>query len=161
MAQLTRARDIAGLLAFLALSLSVSGVGGAVTASSVGGWYRSIAKPPFNPPDWICAPVWTALFVMMSVAAWRVWRRHGLRGAPAAMALYALQLALNLGWSVLFFGLQMIGAALAEVAALLAAIVATTVLFWRLDRAAGMLFIPYAGWVGFATVLNAALWRLN
>ncbi|MGP1676293.1 MAG: TspO/MBR family protein [Burkholderiales bacterium] len=155
------ARATMGFVAFLALCLAVSAVGGAATAISVGTWYPTLAKPPFNPPDWIFAPVWTALFFMMAVAGWRVWRRDGLRKAHWALTLYALQLALNLAWSIVFFGLRSIGAALVEIVVLLLAILATTVVFWQRDRVAGMLFIPYAGWVTFAAVLNAALWRLN
>ena len=154
-------REFLGFVAFLGLCLAVSAVGAAATASSVGSWYQTLAKPSFNPPDWIFAPVWSTLFFMMAVAGWRVWRRDGLGGARAAMMLFALQLMLNMGWSIAFFGLRSIGAALAEILVLLLAIAATTVLLWQRDRVAGMLFLPYVGWVGFATVLNAALWQLN
>jgi benzodiazapine receptor len=154
-------RELLGFAAFLGICLAASAVGAAATASSVGGWYQALAKPSFNPPDWIFAPVWTALYFMMAVAGWRVWRRDGLSAARGAMTLFALQLMLNMGWSVVFFGLRSIGAALAEILVLLLAILATTVLFWQRDRVAGMLLIPYAGWVTFATVLNAALWQLN
>ena len=158
---LARHRDIAGLLAFLVISFGVSVAGGAVTASSVGTWYQALQKPPFNPPDWLFAPVWTVLYVMIAVAGWRVWRAHGLHGARTALALFGLQLALNLAWSFVFFGYRLIGAALVEIVVLIAAIVLTTVLFWRRDRIAGALFIPYAGWVAFAATLNFALWQLN
>ncbi len=158
---LARQRDIAGLLVFLVICFGVSVAGGAVTASSVGTWYQALQKPPFNPPDWLFAPVWTVLYVMMAVAGWRVWRKHGLRGARAAMALFGIQLALNLAWSFVFFGYRLIGAALIEIVVLLVAIVLTTILLWRRDRFAGVLFIPYAGWVAFATALNFALWQLN
>ena len=161
MSDSTRLRDTVGFSVFLALCLAVAAVGGAVTASSVGTWYPTLAKPAFNPPNWIFAPVWTTLYFLMAIAAWRVWRRDGLRQARWALALFALQLGLNLAWSVLFFGMRMIGAALVEVVVLLLAIVATTLVFWQRDRVAGMLFLPYAAWVAFATVLNAALWRLN
>jgi len=158
---LARHRDIAGLLAFLVICFGVSVAGGAATASSVGTWYQTLQKPPFNPPDWLFAPVWTVLYVMMAVAGWRVWRTHGLRGASAAMTLFGIQLALNLVWSFVFFGYRLIGAALIEIVVLLVAIVMTTILLWRRDRLAGVLFIPYAGWVAFATTLNFALWQLN
>lgn len=161
MSNLPGRRDTAGFVAFLALCLAVSAAGGAVTATSVGTWYQTLAKPAFNPPDWMFAPVWTALFFMMAIAGWRVWRRDGLRKAQWALTLFGLQLALNLGWSIVFFGLRSVGAALAEIVVLLLAIVATTVVFWQRDRIAGMLFMPYAAWVAFAVVLNAALWRLN
>ncbi|MCX7141854.1 MAG: tryptophan-rich sensory protein [Proteobacteria bacterium] len=154
-------REFLGFVVFLGLCLAASAVGGVATASSVATWYQALAKPSFNPPNWIFAPVWTTLFFMMAIAGWRVWRRDGLRGARSALMLFALQLVLNVSWSIVFFGLRSIGAALVEILVLLLAILATTVLFWQRDRAAGMLFIPYACWVAFATVLNAALWRLN
>jgi len=156
-----RRRDLLGLAAFVLLCLAVSGVGAWVTATSVGGWYQALAKPAFNPPDRVFAPVWTALYLMIAVAGWRVWRLRGLAGARGAMTVYALQLALNLCWSFVFFGAQAIGAALAEIVVLFAAIVVTARLFWRIDRAAALLLAPYAAWVAFAAVLNAALWRLN
>ncbi len=156
-----RRRELVGLAVFVILCLGISALGGWVTASSVGTWYPALDKPSFNPPVWVFAPVWTALYVMIAVAGWRVWRRRGLAGARVAMSAYALQLALNLGWSFLFFGGHMIGAALAEIVLLQAAIVLNTMLFWRIERAAALLLFPYAAWVVFATVLNAALWRLN
>lgn len=147
--------------AFLVLCLGLGALGGVATAQSVGTWYQGLAKPPFNPPDWVFAPVWTTLYVLIAVAAWRVWRRRGLSGARIEFGVYAAQLALNLGWSFVFFGQRMIGAALVEIALLLAAIAVNGVLFWRLDRPAGWLLAPYAAWVAFAGVLNFALWKLN
>jgi tryptophan-rich sensory protein len=152
-------RDIAGLLAFIALCLAVSALGGNVTASSVGGWYQTLHKPPFNPPDGIFAPVWTTLFIFMAIAAWRVWRRVGLRNR--AIAAFMVQLALNLLWSVLFFGLKSPGLALLEIPVLWLAIAWTGLIFGRIDRWAGLLFVPYAAWVAFAVLLNAAIWQLN
>ncbi len=142
----------------------MAAVGGAVTATSVGSWYPTLAKPAFNPPDWLFAPVWTTLYLMIAFAGWRVWRLRGWtgpRGLDPAMLAWALQLALNLCWSFVFFGARMIGAALVEIAVLFVAIVATGWSFWRVDRLAAWLLLPYAAWVGFAAVLNAALWRLN
>ncbi len=156
-----RTNDFLGLAAFLALCLGIAALGGWVTAGSVGGWYPTLQKPTFNPPNWVFAPVWTVLYVTIAIAGWRVWRSRGFAGARSAMSAYALQLAFNLGWSLLFFGGRMIGAALAEIVLLLAAIVLNAVLFWRIDRAAALLLVPYAAWVGFAAVLNAAIWHLN
>lgn len=152
-------RDLAGLVVFLLLCLGIGALGGIATASSVGSWYQTLAKPGFNPPDGVFAPVWTTLYVMIGLAGWRVWRRGALQGAVAAA--YALQLALNLAWPVLFFGLRSPGAGLLGIVPLLAAILWTTVLFLRRDRPAGLLFVPYLLWVAFATVLTAAIWRLN
>ena len=150
-----------GLVAFLALSFAVSAVGGVITADNVNAWYPTLRKPPFNPPNWIFGPVWTTLYILMAVAAWRIWLAQGrlLIGAP--MVLYGVQLALNLLWSILFFGLQAIGLALVDIIALLAAIVATTLAFWRIDQLSGLLFAPYLAWVAFASVLNASIWWLN
>lgn len=157
----TRAGDLLGLGAFVAVCLTISAIGGWVTAGSVGTWYRTLQKPVFNPPDWLFAPVWTLLYLMIALAGWRVWRSRGLTGARAGMTAYAAQLALNLAWSFLFFGGRMIGIALAEIVFLLGAIGVNAVLFWRTDRLAGWLLAPYAAWVAFACILNFALWRLN
>jgi tryptophan-rich sensory protein len=155
------ARSLAALAVFVVLCFAVAAVGGAVTATSVGTWYAGLVKPPFNPPDWVFGPVWTVLYLMIAVAGWRVWRRRGGGGARLALGAWGLQLALNLGWSLVFFGARTIGLALVEIVLLLATIVFTATLFWRIDLLAGALIAPYAVWVGFATVLNAALWWLN
>ncbi len=160
-ARLSRSQDLAGLAAFLLLCFGVSGLGGAITLTSVGSWYQELNKPAFNPPDWIFGPVWTGLYLFMAIAGWRVWRRVGWAGGRWPLGLFALQLALNLAWSGLFFGLQWIGGALVEILCLEAAILLTAGAFWRIDRPAGALFLPYAAWVAFAALLNAALWQLN
>jgi translocator protein len=158
--RLIRIQDLFGLALFVGACLAVGAIGGAITATSVGSWYQALAKPVFNPPDWVFGPVWTMLYVLMGIAGWRVWRRNDpARGR--ALALFGVQLALNLGWSVLFFGLRRIDLATAEIAVLFAAIVATAAAFWRIDRMAGALLVPYALWVGYASALTASIWRLN
>lgn len=154
-----RAQNYVALAAFVGINVAVSALGGWATASSVTTWYPTLAKPAFNPPDWVFAPVWSALYLMIAVAGWRAWRRGA--AARPALLVYAVQLALNLSWSFVFFGARLIGPALFVIAALLAAILVNAALFWRLDRPAGALLVPYAAWVVFAAVLNAALWRLN
>lgn len=154
-------RDTVALAVFVAICLAISAIGGWITAQSVDTWYQTLRKPFFNPPDWVFAPVWTLLYLAIAIAGWRVWRRVGVAGAPAAMACYGLQLALNLAWSFLFFGGRMIGAALAGVLVLLVAIIVNAALFRPIDRVAAWLLTPYAAWVAFATLLNLALWRLN
>jgi benzodiazapine receptor len=154
-------RDVLGLGLFLAVCLAVSGIGGAITATSVGTWYQALEKPSFNPPDWVFAPVWTALYVMMAIAGWRVWRRAPSDARWKGLGVFAVQLALNLTWSFLFFGLQRIDLALVEIVVLLLAISLNTVIFWRIDRLAGALFVPYLLWVSYATALTASLWLLN
>ncbi len=157
----TKRQEIAALAGFLVLCLAVSGLGGLATSSSVGTWYQGLEKPPFNPPDWIFAPVWTTLYVLMAIAGWRVWRLPGSSDRKHALVAFGIQLVLNLLWSFLFFGLRNIGLGLVEIAILLCAIIVTTILFWRLDRPAGVLFLPYVAWVAFASYLNAALWLIN
>jgi tryptophan-rich sensory protein len=154
-------RELLVLGAFLLLCLGIGALGSIATARSVATWYQGLVKPTFNPPDWLFAPVWTALYVLIAVAGWRVWRRRGLSGARLEFAAYAAQLALNLAWSFIFFGQRMIGAALVEISVLLVAIAMNAVLFWRIDRLAGWLLAPYAAWVAFACLLNFALWQLN
>ncbi|MCI3135641.1 TspO/MBR family protein [Phenylobacterium aquaticum] len=146
----------------IVLALAVGAIGGLATASSVTSWYVTLTKPVFNPPNAVFGPVWTTLYILMAVAAWRVWEV-----APAgpvrrrAITLYAAQLGLNLAWSLIFFGLRRPDLALAEIAVLLAAVIATAIAFWRIDRPAGLMLVPYAAWVSFASVLNFAIWRLN
>lgn len=159
--RLTRRQDLLGLAAFVFLCLLISGIGGAVTATSVDSWYQGLRKPSFNPPDWVFAPVWTTLYVLMAVAAWRVWRRGTTAARRLALTVFGVQLGFNLAWSIVFFGFRRIDLALAEIVILLIAILACAVLFWRVDRWAGRLLVPYALWVAFATALNVTLWRLN
>lgn len=154
-------RDTAGLVFWMALCLGVSGIGGAVTARSVGTWYQALAKPWFNPPDWVFAPVWITLFVLMAVAAWLVWRQTGFAAGRRPLFLFGVQLALNLGWSVLFFGLRSPGWALLEILPLWGFIAAAAGAFRRVSPGAALLLLPYLLWVSFAVVLNAAVWWLN
>ncbi|HEX3810338.1 MAG TPA: TspO/MBR family protein [Rhizomicrobium sp.] len=147
------------LFAFLLVTLAVGALSSIFTEPNVSGWYTTIARPSFDPPNWIFAPVWTALYALMAVAAWRVWRVNGWRSG--AMALYAIQLALNFAWSFIFFSLHRIDLALGEIAVLLLAIAATTIIFFRRDAIAGLLFLPYLGWVAFAAFLNYSIWVLS
>lgn len=154
-------RDLGALVLFVALCLGVGAAGSAFTQTSVDGWYAWLAKPSFNPPNEVFAPVWTTLYVMMAVAAWRVWRSSDSDTRRGPLMLFALQLLLNLGWSIVFFGLQKIGAAVATIFVLDVGVIVTMLAFRAIDRIAGLLMVPYLAWVAFASVLNIALWRLN
>lgn len=149
------------LAAFIAFCLAVSAAGGWVTAGRVETWYQSLTRPSFTPPDWVFAPVWTTLYVLMAVAAWLVWLRTGWSQGRNLLGLFVLQLILNFAWSVLFFGLQRIDLAFLDLLALWALIAVITVLFWRVERVAGVLLVPYLAWVGFAGVLNGWIWVNN
>ena len=154
-------RDILGLVGFVAVCGLVSVLGGLAAGTSVGTWYLTLDKPPFNPPGWIFGPVWAVLYLFIAIAGWRVW--HGAHGEAGrrALTIYGVQLLFNLAWSFLFFGFRRIDLALVEILVLLAVIITNMMLFWRLDRWAGMLFVPYVLWVGFASLLNASIWWLN
>ena len=158
---LTRRLDLFGLFVFVALCLLVSAAGGMVTATSVDTWYQALAKPSFNPPNWVFAPVWTTLYFLMGVSSWRIWRRRATQATRGALALFGLQLFLNFAWSVLFFGFQRIDLALIDIVILFVAIVANMILFWRIERLATLLLVPYAAWVVFAIVLNVSIWLIN
>ena len=153
--------DLIALAFFVALCLGIGALGASVVATSVDTWYADLAKPSFTPPDQVFGPVWTALYVLMAVAAWRVWRAADRDTRRGPLTLFALQLALTLGWTVVFFGLQKIGAALATIVVLDVGVVVTALAFRAIDRWAGLLMLPYVAWVAFATVLNIAIWRLN
>ena len=151
-------RSLAALVGWLLLTYSASATAVFV---STGGWYAGLTKPTWNPPGWIFGPVWTVLYAMMAVAAWQVWRRGGWAKQKAALSLFVIQWALNALWTPLFFGLHRPDWALAEILVLLIAILATLRAFWGVDRPAGLILLPYALWVAFATVLNWTIWRLN
>ncbi len=150
-----------GLFVSILICFAAAGIGSLATTPQVPGWYASLAKPTWTPPGWIFGPVWTLLYLMMAVAAWLVWRQAGFAGAKLPLTLFAIQLALNSVWSVLFFGLQNPGAAAVEIVLLWAVILATLVTFWRRSRVAGGLLAPYLAWVSYAAVLNVAIWRMN
>jgi len=151
-------KTLPGLVLWLGLALAAGWIG---SRFMPGEWYASLAKPAWNPPNAVFAPVWTVLYVFMGVAAWLVWRKTGFSGATVPLALFLLQLALNSLWSYLFFGLQQPMLAFFEIVVLWIAILATTLGFWKVTPAAGVLLVPYLCWVAFAAALNLQLWRLN
>lgn len=154
----SRWADWTALAGFLAVCFAVAGFGSLFSPDE---WYRNLAKPSFNPPGWIFGPVWTVLYALMAIAAWLVWRRRDSAPTWAALNLFGLQLVLNGAWSWLFFGLHRSGWAFADIVLMWCAIAATLVMFWRVSRTAGLLFVPYLAWVSFAAVLNYSFWQLN
>lgn len=154
-------RDAPLLIVWMIVCFAAAALGGWVTGSSVTTWYRTLQRPPLAPPDWVFGPVWTALYLAMSVAAWRVGRRRREQSTGPATAWFFVQLALNVAWSAIFFGLKSPGAAAIEIVLLWSAIVATIAAFRRIDRTAAVLMTPYLAWVSFASYLNVAFWWLN
>ncbi|RZJ63672.1 MAG: tryptophan-rich sensory protein [Flavobacterium sp.] len=151
------------ILIMVVTCVGVGYLSGVVTRDSVDTWFTTLEKPVFNPPNWLFAPVWTTLYVMMGVAAGLVWDKIDVQREAVRKALlfFAIQLALNALWSILFFGLQNPLLALIEIVVLWLMIYETFVQFNKINKFAGYLFIPYILWVTFATVLNASIWWLN
>ena len=143
------------LVIFLLIAV---GGGLLIGANNVPGeWYDGLQKPWFNPPNWIFAPVWTLLYVLIGIAGWLVWRRQD----RPALTLWFLQMGLNFAWTPVFFGANLLGPALAIALAMLAASIAFALRAWTVERRAAWCFAPYIAWVAFASLLNAALWQLN
>jgi len=161
MTETTTTRSWLGLILAVGGCLLAGALGAWATASSVTTWYPGIAKPAWTPPDAAFGPVWTALYIMMGISAWLVWRRAGWNGGRGPLMLFALQLVLNTTWSFLFFGLQRPGLAALEIVVLWLAIIATLIAFARIDRLAGALLVPYLAWASFACALNFTIWRMN
>lgn len=151
------------ILVMIITCVVIGTISGLVTRDSVDTWYPMINKPSFNPPNWIFAPVWTTLYVMMGIAAGLVWDRIELQKETVKKGLmfFAIQLALNALWSYLFFGLHNPMLALIEIVLLWLMIYETFVQFNKVNKIAGYLFIPYLFWVTFALVLNASIYWLN
>ncbi|HYE33445.1 MAG TPA: TspO/MBR family protein [Methylomirabilota bacterium] len=147
-----------GFGGWLFLSFCAASMGAFFTP---GEWYASLRKPSWNPPSWVFGPVWTALYTLMAVAAWLVWRQGGFAAQRPALTIFVVQLALNAAWTPLFFGLHWMGVAFTEIVLLWVAIGATIVAFHPVSRAAAWLLVPYLAWVSFAAALNFTLWRLN
>ena len=150
------------LIGFVALAQGAGLIGSRFTTSAISGWYTTLVRPDIAPPNWVFAPVWTTLFLLMGIAAYLVWRRGWERPrVRIALAVFGVQLVLNTLWSIVFFGLQNPGAALIEIVLLWCAIIATIVSFARVSRLAAWLLVPYLLWVSFASYLNYAFWILN
>ncbi|RZK77674.1 TspO/MBR family protein [Pedobacter agri] len=146
----------------IAITLSIGALGGWATSESVKTWYPTLNKPSFNPPNWLFAPVWTSLYVLIGIAAYLVWvKRDKIVHFPRVFAIYFMQLILNLCWSFIFFYLHEIGFALFEIIILLIMIIANAITFYKIDKWAGYLFIPYILWVSFASFLTYNIFMLN
>ena len=152
------ARSAWALAGWLALAFAAAALGGLFRP---GEWFAALSKPGWNPPGWIFGPVWTALYSIMAIAAWLVWRRGGFAGQRVALSLFLLQLFFNALWSPLFFGLHRPALAFADLMLLWLALLGTVVTFWKARPLAGALLLPYLAWVTFAGALNFAIWQLN
>ncbi len=152
-----------GLLAWIVVSFLPS-----LTAAfvEVGPWYDGLDRPAWTPPSWVFGPVWTVLYLLMGVAAWRVWAKAGRGGfgdrpTRRALVVFLVHLLFNAAWTWLFFGLHLLPLAAVEIVVLWGMIVLLVVLFWRLDRLAGLLLVPYLLWVTYAATLSIGFAVMN
>lgn len=137
-------------------------IGSMFTISALPVWYESLNKPFFNPPDWLFAPVWTVLYLLMGIASYLIWQSSADRyEKQAALTLFYVQLAINVLWSILFFGLRLPVLALGEIIILWLLIALATSAFWRINKSSARLLWPYLIWVTFAAILNGAIVWLN
>ncbi|WP_409429300.1 TspO/MBR family protein [Mycobacterium sp. SMC-11] len=152
-------QHLAAFLVSVGLVIVVAALGGLASADAAED-YGKLAQPSWAPPSYLFGPVWSALYLLMAVAAWLVWRADPRWTNPAIVA-YGVQLVLNLVWSPLFFGLGWRGLALVDILLLDVAVVVTIAAFWKVQRGAALLMLPYFGWILFATALNYSVWSLN
>ena len=155
-------KPVVKLIISLIIPLAVGAVSSYFTIESVQGWYVTLSKPSFNPPNWIFAPVWTVLYIMMGIALFLVWKSTvALPIKRTAIILFSIQMLLNFFWSFIFFYLHQKAAALAEIILLWIFILATIIAFAKISKVAAWLLVPYIVWVSFAMLLTYSIWHLN
>ena len=159
---MSKGKNFFRLIVALAVCQLAGAIGAAFTSPAIPTWYAWLQKPSFSPPDWLFAPVWGTLYVLIGVAVWLVWKKGtNINAVRWALWLFLLQLSLNSLWSIIFFGFRNVGGALVEIGIMWLAIAATIVAFFRVSRPAAYLLVPYFLWVTFAAILNHAIWMLN
>jgi len=160
MSQRSLTAHIFGLGAWLAICFTAAAIGAAASVQAAP-FYQALVRPEWAPPASIFGPVWTVLYALMAISAWWVWRSAPWATTRRPLAVFMLQLGVNALWSWLFFAWHRGGLALVDICVLVILIVVTIALFWRIQRWAALMLLPYLAWVAFATALNAAIWRLN
>ena len=154
-------KSILPLLISILIVFSFGFIGSFFTTSSITNWYAFINKPLFSPPNWIFGPVWTLLYILMGISAFLIWKKRDNLKTKQAFIFYGIQLILNALWSIIFFGMHNPGLAFLEIIILWLFILITLIKFYKINKIAGLLFIPYLLWVSFASILNYAIWMLN
>jgi benzodiazapine receptor len=155
-------RDIWKLVVSIVACLAAGAIGSIFTRSAIPTWYATLEKPVFSPPNWLFAPVWTLLYILMGIAAFLVWRKGSDdRQVKTALIVFLIQLIINASWSVVFFGLESPLFGLVVISVLWVVILVTVIQFYKISRAASVLLWPYLLWVTFAAVLNSSIWLLN
>lgn len=158
---LMKSGDIIKLIISIGVPLLVGGVGGLVTTPAISTWYATLNKPWFTPPSWVFGPVWTTLYILMGLALFLVWRSPRSRTRDIGIALFAAQLAVNLFWSFVFFGLKNTLYGVFTIVPLWILIAATIYQFYKVSKGAAYLMVPYILWVSIATALNTSVYLLN
>ncbi len=156
-----KSKDVIKLIVSVGVPLLAGGVGGLVTTPAISTWYATLNKPWFTPPDWLFGPVWTLLYVLMGLALFLVWRSPRSRTRDIGIALFAVQLAVNIFWSFAFFGLENTLYGVLTIIPLWVLIAATIFQFYKVSKGAAFLMVPYILWVSIATALNTAVYLLN
>jgi benzodiazapine receptor len=145
----------------IALPLVIGAIAGLFTAQAIPDWYATLNRPSFNPPNWLFGPVWTALYFLLGISLFLIWKVDPSKERNLAILVFLLQLLLNFGWSFFFFYFKMIGLALVEISVLWISIVVMLILFYKIRPMAAYINVPYLLWVTFATILNAGYYILN
>jgi tryptophan-rich sensory protein len=145
----------------IGLPFLAGGIGSAFTTPAIPNWYASINKPVFTPPGWVFGPAWTTLYILMGISFYLVWSKTNFVGYQRALLFFVIQLVLNALWSILFFGLRQPLYALMEILVLWVIILITLLQFYKIDKTAGLILLPYLAWVSFATLLNFFIVKLN
>jgi tryptophan-rich sensory protein len=153
--------NILPIILCIALPLIVGSVSGIATSGNITTWYATLNKPAFNPPNYLFGPVWTALYLMMGISLFMIWRSPPGDARNYALAIFAIQLVLNFGWSFIFFHFKQVGWAFFEIILVWISVLAMIIIFHRINKTAAFLQVPYLLWVSFASVLNGSVWWLN
>jgi len=155
-------KGIAKLIVSILVCQAAGLIGSVFTIANIPTWYAALEKPFFTPPNWVFAPAWTTLFLLMGIALFIVWNKGlNTKASKIAVSIFAVQLVLNILWSALFFGLQSPFLGFIEIILLWIAILLTIIAFARVSKSAALLLIPYILWVSFASLLNYSVWILN
>ncbi len=156
----TTQQQVIGLIIWFVVSFAASAIG-AIASIQAQSFYGQLSQPSWAPPGWLFGPVWTVLYAMMAIAAWLVWRRGGFKANQTALSLFLVQLVFNGLWSWVFFAWHQGAWSMVNILVLWVLIAATMLSFWRTEKWAGVLLVPYLLWVSFASALNYAMWQLN
>jgi tryptophan-rich sensory protein len=149
------------LILALVFTVGLGSLGAIFTVAEIPTWYQTLTKPNFNPPNWLFGPVWTLLYTLMGIALYLVWKKSPSTDRNWAIGIFIIQFALNFCWSIIFFKYHLLGWALIEILIMWIFILLTILFFWQHSKLASILLLPYLFWVSFATILNAAIFRLN